>query len=62
MKLFLLVLIQLFLITLKVTETVDWSWWVIYTPIYAAIVWVITVLTILFFFVSKIQSQRRAFR
>jgi len=62
MKLFLLVLIQLFLITLKVTETVDWSWWVIYTPIYVAILWVLIVLSNLFFFVSKITKQRRAFR
>lgn len=62
MQFFLLVFVQMFLIVAKVTETVDWSWWVIFTPIYVALLGFLIVMTMLVSVVSKIQTQRRAFR
>lgn len=36
-------LLQVVFITLKVMNLIDWSWWVVFTPMYASIVVVIIV-------------------
>lgn len=41
MNLFVLLALQIFFLMLKVTHTVAWSWWVIFTPL---IVWVTAVI------------------
>ena len=38
----------LIFITLKLTHVIDWSWWIILAPIWATLLIVIIVLTILF--------------
>lgn len=41
MNLFVLLALQIFFLMLKVTHTVAWSWWVIFTPL---IVWAVAVI------------------
>jgi hypothetical protein len=62
MPFFLMIVLQMFLVMLKVTHTVDWSWHIIFTPVYAGLVWLVIFAFLLVRLVGQIQTQRRAFR
>lgn len=38
----------LIFITLKLTHVIDWSWWIVLSPIWATLLIVIVIVTILF--------------
>ena len=40
-------LLQLLLITLKLTKTIDWSWWWVLSPIWVSVVLFVLVMVIL---------------
>lgn len=59
MKLFLPILTLMF-VAAKLTGHIDWSWWLVFLPMYPAIIlWVI--FTVIFALVGGVAATRRRF-
>lgn len=45
------------LLALKLTETVDWSWWIIFIPLYVAVMWFIFIAICIWWFVNNLDNK-----